>query len=179
MLWAVENTTMMYSCEDITELLFSKQLFLSLIKMRYDQTYQTHITKNVMLTWEKQRPALCVYSELHGWPVFIRCHLMGRVWPSALLPLTDQTNGKREYHEGCVWLCIRVYVDPCVCKPLRYQDHLSMTAQLCQHNPCVFLSTLVHTIMNDGKTVKYIYLNCSPALIHFSVYIILWLLWRE
>lgn len=68
----------------------------------------------------------------------------------------------------CVWSCA------CVClQPLRYQAiaHLSMTAQLCQHRFGVFLSILIHIIMNDVMQWQkhYIYLNCSPTLFCLSL----------
>lgn len=83
----------------------------------------------------------------------------------------------------CTRMCEAVSVR--VWEPLRYQAiaHLSMTAQLCQHSPSVFLSTLIHTIMNDELhwQKRPIYLHCSPALV-FSVNIISGLLsweWRK
>lgn len=115
----------------------------------------------------------------HSWPVFVRCYLTVEFDPMPCFLSLSKWMKKETIMRAacgsvytCVWSCecVRVW------EPLRYQAiaHLSMTALLCQHSPSVFLSTLIHTIINELRWQKRpIYLNCSPALV-FS-----WLLESE
>lgn len=117
------------------------------------------IKTNVILTWAAPLYHTAVWC-LWDW-----------VWPNA------STHWANEWERRPSWgprvalctVCVRIW------EPLRYQaiGHLSMTAQLCQHSPSVFLSTSIHTIMNEIHWQKcHIFLNCSLALV-FSVNILI------
>jgi len=124
--------------------------------------------------------AASIAAPLHSWPVFVRCYLTVEFDPMpCFLSLSKWMRKETIMRAACgsVYTCVW----SCACvpewEPLRYQAiaHLSMTAQLCQHSPSVFLSTLIHTIMNDELhwQKRPIYLNCSPALIFFCQYYLL------